>query len=77
MIEVTFNHFFAIYLTITIVAILLIWLMGHSQKKNKIIFTTEKELQHCEFCHYSYVENSSDSLSRCPQCHLYNKHHSS
>lgn len=72
MIEVTFNHFFVIYLTVTIAAILLIWLVRHSQKK--IFFTTEKKLQQCEFCHYRYVENSSDSLSRCPQCHLYNRH---
>jgi hypothetical protein len=73
MIELTFNTVFILYLCLTLVVVLGIWIYSHYRMRGRIYFTTEKALFICEYCHYAYVEDSAKKLNRCPQCGLYNK----
>ena len=76
MIELTFNTFFILYLALTLIIVLGIWIYSHYRMKRRTFFTTEKALFICEYCHFAYLEESVKELNRCPQCSLYNKHNS-
>lgn len=73
MIELTFNTLFILYLSVTLAAVLGIWIYSHYRLKRRTFFTTEKALFICEYCHFAYVEDSVKKLNRCPQCGLFNK----
>ncbi len=73
MIELTFNSFFMLYLSLTLAVILSLWLYSHYRKRRQLFFQTEKELQICEYCHFAYLVESTQELNRCPQCSLFNR----
>lgn len=73
MIELTFNSFFILYLSMTLAFILSIWLYSHYTRKRKIFFQTEKALYICEYCHFVYLAETTQVGTRCPQCSLFNK----
>ena len=73
MIELTFTTAFMLYLGLTLMFVMGIWIYSHFKSKQKTIFTCEKELFICEFCHYAYLEDQIKKLNKCPQCGLFNK----
>lgn len=73
MIELTFNAIFLLYLSLTLSSVLGIWIYSHYRGKKRKIFTEEKALFICEYCHFAYVEEGVKELNRCPQCGLFNK----
>lgn len=73
MIELTFNTLFILYLSITLVGVLGLWIYSHYRTRRRTFFTIEKALFVCEYCHFAYVEESAKRLNRCPQCGLFNK----
>ena len=73
MFQITFNAFFTIYISFTLLALISIWLYSYHQKKNKIIFPEHQRLLVCEYCHFPYLVDSFKKLSSCPQCGLYNQ----
>ncbi len=62
-----------LYLMFSLCAILVLWVSferGGSFEK----YTVEhKEVWLCEYCTYTYVDSTHDTISRCPQCDSYNK----
>jgi len=73
MIELTFNTLFILYLSITLMTVLGLWIYSHYRMRRRAIYTVEKALFICEYCHFAYVEESAKQLNRCPQCGLFNK----
>lgn len=73
MIDLTFNAIFILYLSVTLATILGIWIYSHYRMRRRTFFTTERALFVCEYCHFTYVEESVKHLNRCPQCGLFNK----
>ena len=73
MIELTFNTLFTLYLSLTLLTVLGIWIYSHYRMRRRTFFTTERTLCVCEYCHFTYLEESARQLNRCPQCGLFNK----
>lgn len=72
MIEVTPETACMIYLGITAIALLCIWLRKSRKSKDVITFSSKMIL--CEFCHLGYIDDTRKSLTRCPHCQFLNKH---
>lgn len=73
MIELAPTTALMIYLGMTLCIILFIWGYTHYRSGKKKIFTSEKKLYVCEYCHFPYLGEADDPVTSCPQCHLYNK----
>ena len=73
MIELTFNTLFILYLSLTLIVVLGIWIYSHYKVRRRAFFSTERALCICEYCHFAYVEDRNKQLNRCPQCGLFNK----
>lgn len=73
MIELTFATGFMLYLGLTLMSVLGVWIYSHYHTRRRVFFPIEKTLFLCEFCHYAYVDESVKKLNRCPQCGLINK----
>ena len=69
----TFNTLFMLYLMVSLSFISLIWVYSHYRSRRRQFFSTAERLLKCEYCHFSYLEDSSKTLNRCPQCHLLSK----
>ena len=73
MIDLTLASAFTLYLGLTLLVILSIWLYSHSQSRKKKPLPTEQALFTCEYCHFVYLADNAKTLNRCPQCNLFNK----
>lgn len=73
MIAVSPHTLVLIYLSLTLIGILGLWIKQHYKSRHKKIVITEKALFVCEFCHYAYMEVGSKKITQCPQCNCYNK----
>ncbi len=73
MIELSFTTAFMLYLGITLTFVLGIWIYSHYRTRRQTIFSCEKALFVCEYCHFAYLEENIKELNRCPQCGLFNK----
>lgn len=76
MIELTFNTVFILYLAMTLTIVLSIWIYSHYRTRRRVFTAPEKVLCVCEYCLFAYVEQSINTLNRCPKCGLYNKENS-
>ncbi len=72
MIEVAPDTAYMIYLGALIFTIMGVWLRYHLLSKKKEIVSFSIEKRSCEFCHFSYLEDISKKVSRCPQCRFLN-----
>lgn len=73
MIELSASVAFMLYLGMTLLILLGLWLKHHWKEKRKLGRVHKFLLLSCEFCHCIYLDDSSKSVTRCPQCHSYNK----
>ena len=73
MIEVAPDTACMLYLGFAILAVMAVWLRYHllSKKKEIVSFTIGHKT--CEFCHFHYLDDASNELSRCPQCRFLNQ----
>jgi hypothetical protein len=76
MIEVSEVTAFMLYLCLTLGSLLGFWAFQHYSKRNKKISLDEEQLFVCEYCHFCYLEDFTQSVTRCPQCQSYNKNKS-
>ena len=71
MIELDISTAVAIYLFLTVVGLLLLWLFFDREAKPKH-YTSEKEsIWQCNICTFSYVDSQHDLISKCPRCGRY------
>jgi uncharacterized paraquat-inducible protein A len=73
MIELDISTAVALYLLLTVVSLLLLWLFLDSQTKPRQYASEEKSIWQCEVCFFSYVDSQHDVISRCPRCGSFNK----
>lgn len=73
MIELTFSTAFMLYLCITMIIVLGVWIYHHYDSKKRRVFSNEEALRICEYCYYAYLEDSVKHVNQCPQCGLFNK----
>lgn len=62
-----------LYLGLTLLVLLGLWTYQHYQSRKKKIVTMEKTLCVCEYCHFAYLAVISKRITKCPQCHCFNK----
>lgn len=73
MIPVGFSTAVLIYLLVTLVGVMIVWVRferGESFKKYKM---HPKEVWNCTVCAYTYVDSLHQELSKCPQCQSWNR----
>lgn len=73
MIELSANTAVMLYLCLTLVTVLGLWLSHHYRSKRKKILSFDHELHVCEYCHCVYLEEDIKDVTQCPQCKLFNK----
>ncbi len=73
MIPVDISTAVLIYLSATLLAVIIVWVRferGGSFKKYQV---HPKEVWNCSVCTYTYVDSLHRELSRCPQCKSWNR----
>lgn len=73
MIELTFASAFMLYLCMTLFILFGLWVYHHYRTRRREILPCEQELVVCEYCSFAYLEESSKKVTKCPQCHSYNR----
>lgn len=73
MIELSPDTAFLLYLGITLLVLLSAWIyhIYHSHKRK--LSMVDYRLTVCEYCHFAYLGNKGDPVTRCPQCKSLNK----
>lgn len=72
MIELSASSAFLIYLGFTLAALLGMWCAHHWKSARRHVEVSETQLLLCEYCGFTYLEDPSASVTRCPQCHSLN-----
>lgn len=62
-----------LYLGITLISLLGIWIASHYYSRNRRFMPPEKKLIVCEFCLFAYLDISAKQITQCPRCDSYNK----
>lgn len=73
MIELDISTAVALYLSLTVVTLLLIWLFLDRETKPRHYTSEKKSIWQCEVCTFIYIDSRHDVISRCPQCGSFNK----
>lgn len=73
MIELNPATALMLYLALTLMAILGIWISSHYRSRKRRFMPMEKELVVCEFCHFAYLDAGAQKVTRCPQCESFNQ----
>lgn len=73
MIEVSATTAFMIYLCMTLCILFGIWGYQHYFTRKHKIDIAEQELFVCEYCQFCYLDDGIKPVTKCPQCHSFNK----
>ncbi len=73
MIELAPHTAVMIYLGLTILAMLSIWLASHFRLRKKSVVTSKQKLVTCEYCSQVYLAAIEKRISKCPICTSYNE----
>lgn len=73
MIELSPTTALILYLAITLAPLLCLWAYHHFKNRERKIVLEKNDLRVCEFCQFCYLGDKGSLLSKCPQCHSYNK----
>jgi len=73
MIELDISTAVALYLLITVVCLLFLWLFLDRETKPKQYTSEKKSIWQCEVCLHTYVDSKHDVISKCPRCASFNK----
>ena len=72
MIQVEMSTALIIYLGLALGLCFGIWLHTHKKTRKKQPLPPLHTLVECEYCHFSFLGESVDNVSKCPQCHSLN-----
>ena len=72
MISIDFSYAVAIYLSLALVALLIVWLSATKDKDNDLTLDP-KFIWFCSVCTYAYINTKEEVISACPRCGSYNK----
>lgn len=73
MIELSPHALLMVYLSLTSMGILVLWVWHHFKTKKIPRLDQREELFICEYCQFVYMELSDKKVTVCPQCQQYNK----
>lgn len=73
MIEIEADLACLLYLGGALLVISGVWLIGRHSSKSRDETLLPLRRWVCEFCHHSYLEEISHTISRCPQCRFLNE----
>jgi predicted Zn-ribbon and HTH transcriptional regulator len=76
MIKISATTAMMLYLGMTLGIVLIIWVFQHIQKRKKKISLIEQSLYTCEYCTFTYLEDASKKVNKCPSCGSYNENNS-
>lgn len=68
MIRLTFSAAISLYVFLSVLGLLLIWIAFERSRPLKRFSFTERHLWHCAVCVTPYIDSLSDQISRCPHC---------
>ncbi len=73
MIELDIATAVALYLSLTVITLLLLELFFDRDTKTKHYASEKKSIWQCEVCTFTYIDSQHDVISKCPQCGSFNK----
>lgn len=73
MIELDISTAVAVYLFMTVIGILFLWLFFDREPRPKHYSSETKSIWQCEICTFSYIDSQHDVISKCPRCSSFNK----
>lgn len=73
MIPVDISTAVLIYLSVTLIVVMCVWVRFERSEAFKKYQTHPKEVWSCTVCTYTYVDSLHQQLSRCPQCKSWNR----
>jgi len=73
MIELSTNTAVLLYLSTTLCAMFVFWIMQHFYTKRKMELAPLHKVCQCEYCHFVYIDTEQKTLTRCPQCSSLNQ----
>lgn len=71
MISIDFSLAVAIYILITLIGLLLVWVFTRNEGEKELSLDP-KYIWFCSICSYTYVNTKEDVISTCPRCLSYN-----
>lgn len=72
MINLDFSLAVAIYVSLSICAVILAWLLKKGGKQRGLNLDP-KFIWFCSICTYTYINTRQENISTCPRCGSYNK----
>lgn len=73
MIPVDISTAVLIYLCVTLVVVMFVWVRFERSGAFKKYTVHPKEVWNCSVCTYTYVDSLHQELSQCPQCKSWNR----
>lgn len=72
MIKIELSLAICLYLTLSVVGILILWVFCGNRKLFRGINPEEKFVWQCDICTLFYVDSQNEEISACPRCGSYN-----
>ena len=73
MIEMEFSMAIAVYLSLTVGLILLLWMYFDKRNTLDSFYSDDSFFWQCSICMYVYIDSMHNLISQCPRCGSYNK----
>ena len=73
MIELASSTAFMLYLAATLSALFVLSIIHYISSTKQSLAIESSQLYVCEYCLYAYLADSSEEVSRCPNCSSFNK----
>ncbi|MBF0493513.1 MAG: hypothetical protein HQL28_00090 [Candidatus Omnitrophica bacterium] len=71
MIRIDLSVLIFIYLFLSVIALLVLWIFYDLGTKLKSFSSDEKHVWYCHICGNTYVDSMNDEISKCPKCSSY------
>jgi len=68
MIRLTFSGAISLYIFLSVLGVLLVWLFFERLRPLRDFSFTKRHFWQCTICTTPYVDSLSDDISRCPHC---------
>lgn len=73
MIPLDISHAFMIYLGLLLITLMCLWIAYLVKQARTRPPPLMLQLYRCEYCSFSYLGDSDNDVTCCPQCKLFNK----
>ena len=73
MITVGLTTALMLYLCVTLLLLLGLWLANHLWARKKVLLPPKEDLMICEYCHTAYIKDVTKTITLCPGCKSYNQ----